>query len=69
MRDSMDKLVQRCGRKGYPTAAELIAAQGLKFPRDPHCLLGDFWPEEGSVDDFLPAMREWCGHAKTDTAA
>jgi hypothetical protein len=65
----MDKLVQRYARQGYPTAAELIAAQGLKFPRDPHDLLGDFWPEEESVDDFLAAMREWRGHAKTDPAA
>ncbi len=62
MRDSTDELVQKYARQGYPTAAELIAAQGLTFPRDPHELLGDFWPEEESVDDFLAAMREWRGH-------
>jgi hypothetical protein len=69
MQDSMDELVQRYARQGYPTAEELIVAQGLIFPRDPHDLLGDFWPEEESVDDFLAAMREWRGHAKTDPAA
>jgi hypothetical protein len=26
-------------------------------------------PEEESIDDFLAALREWRGHAKTDPAA
>ena len=52
-----------------PNFGELIAAQGLTFPRDPKDLLGNFWPEEESIDDFLSAMREWRGHAKTDPAA
>lgn len=47
----------------------MIAAQALRFPRDPKDLLGNFWPEEESIDDFLAAMREWRGHAKTDPAA
>jgi len=42
---------------------------GLTFPRDPKDLLGSFWPEEESIDDFLAAMREWRGHAKTDPAS
>jgi hypothetical protein len=33
--------------EGHPTVDELVAAQGLVFPRDPLELLGDFWPEEG----------------------
>jgi hypothetical protein len=44
----------------------LIAAQGLIFPRD---LPGNFWPGEKSIEDFLAAMREGRGHAKTDPAA
>jgi hypothetical protein len=62
---SVDKYV----RQGHPTIEELIAEQRIVFPRDPRDLLGDFWPEEESVDDFLTAMREWRGHAKTDPAA
>ncbi|MGB7759613.1 MAG: hypothetical protein WBL61_07290 [Bryobacteraceae bacterium] len=65
----MDELVQRHTRHGRPSAEELIAAQGLAFPRDPKDLLGDFWPEGESIDDFLAAMREWRGHARTDPAA
>ncbi len=55
--------------EGHPAIDELIAEQGAVFPRDPRDLLGDFWPEEESIDDFLKAMREWRGHAKTDPAA
>ena len=65
----MDELVQECSRRGHPTTAELVAAQGLTFPRDPRDLLGDFWPEEESIDEFLQAVREWRGHARTDPAA
>jgi len=39
---------------------ELVAEQGVIFPRDPRELLGDFWPEDESIDDFLagfPAVR------------
>ena len=47
----------------HPTVEELIAEQGVVFPRDPGDLLGDFWPEEESIDDFIRAMREWRGHS------
>jgi hypothetical protein len=56
-------------REGHPAIDELVAEQKLRFPRDPQDLLGDFWPEEESIDDFLAALREWRGHAKTDPAA
>jgi hypothetical protein len=56
-------------REGHPSIDELIAEQGVYFPRNPCDLLGDFWPEEESIDDFLAALREWRGHAKTDPAA
>jgi hypothetical protein len=69
MKDAMGELVQKYSRQGHPSAEELIAAQGLTFPRDPKDLLGNFWPEEESIDNFLAAMREWRGHAKTDPAA
>jgi hypothetical protein len=55
--------------EGHPTIDELVAEQGVVFPRDLHDLLGDFWPQEESIDDFLSAMREWRGHTKTDPAA
>jgi hypothetical protein len=54
---------------GHPTIEELIVEQGVVFPRDPHELLGDFWPQDESIDDFLTAMREWRGHSRTDPAA
>ena len=62
-------LAERYIREGHPTIDELIAEQRVDFPRDPQELLGDFWPEEESIDDFLAALREWRGHAKTDPAA
>ena len=62
-------LTDRYIRGGHPGIDELIADQRVSFPRDPNELLGDFWPEEESLDDFLAAMREWRGHAKTDPAA
>lgn len=69
VQDATDQLAQKYARRGYPSAEELVAAQGLNFPRDPHELLGNFWPEDESVDDFLNALHEWRGHAKTDPAA
>jgi hypothetical protein len=58
----MDQLAKKYLREGYPTTAELIAAQGLSFPRDPLGLPGDFCPEEEPVDEF-PA-----GHARVPRA-
>jgi hypothetical protein len=49
-------------RQGHPSIDELIAEQNVHFPRDPQELLGDFWPEQESIDDFLSALREWRGH-------
>jgi hypothetical protein len=56
-------------REGHPSVEKLIAEQGISFPRDPQDLLGDFWPEEETADEFLAALREWRGHTKTDPAA
>ena len=62
-------LAEKYVRGGHPTIEELIAEQRVSFPRDPRELLGDFWPEEESIDDFLAALREWRGRTKTDPAA
>jgi hypothetical protein len=51
-------LAEKYTREGHPTVDELIADQRIAFPRDPRDLLGDFWPEEESIDDFLAALRE-----------
>jgi hypothetical protein len=59
----MDELVRKYARQGHPTVEELVAAQGLTFPRDPRNLVGDFWPEEESLDDFLATLREWRGRS------
>ena len=54
---------------GHPSIQELVAEQGTKFPTDPAELLGDFWPEEESIEDFLRALNEWRGHDRSDRAA
>ena len=46
-----------------------MCVQGVKPVSDARELLGDFWPEEESVDDFIAAVREWRGHKKNDQAA
>ncbi len=55
-------------RAGHPSIEELAVEQGVVFPRDPRELLGTFWPGDEPVDEFLSALREWRGHAKTDSA-
>ena len=52
-----------------PTLDELIAQQGKGPVRDPRTLLGDFWPEDEPVEEFLAALHEWRGHTKRDRAA
>jgi hypothetical protein len=62
-------VAEKYTREGHPAIDELAAEQGVVFPRDPRELLGDFWPAEESIDDFLSALREWRGHTGTDPAA
>jgi hypothetical protein len=62
-------LAERYARTGHPSIQELVAEQGTKFRTDPAELLGDFWPEEESIDDFLRALHEWRGHDRSDRAA
>ncbi len=56
--EQMTQLAQRYARSGHPSLEELTAAQGLTFPREPSELLGDFWPQEESTEEFLQALRE-----------
>jgi len=62
-------LADRYARNGHPSIQELVAEQGTKFRADPVELLGDFWPEQESIDDFLSALHEWRGHDRSDRAA
>ena len=52
-----------------PSLAEVIAKQGKGPLQDPRVLLGDFWPENERVEDFLAALRDWRGHGRNDRAA
>jgi hypothetical protein len=65
VKDAMAELVQKYSRAGHPSAEELIATQGLTFPRDPRDLLGNFWPEEESLDDFLAAVTRTSSHSSS----
>jgi hypothetical protein len=40
------------------TIEQLMAEQGTR-PLSFDEMLGDFWPEDESVDDFITALREW----------
>ena len=42
-----------------PTLEALSAAQGVKVVSDFDALLGDFWPEDETTDEFLAAVRKW----------
>jgi hypothetical protein len=67
--DRVQPVAERYARMGHPSIDELVAEQGTKFPADPAELLGDFWPEEESIEDFLRAFREWRGHDRRNRAA
>ena len=62
-------VAEKYARVGHPSIEELVAEQGTKFPTDPVELLGDFWPEEEPIEDFLQALNEWRGHDRSDRAA
>ena len=62
-------VADKYARSGHPSVQELVAEQGTKFRADPAELLGDFWPEEESIEDFLRALRGGRGHDRSDRAA
>ena len=64
-----ETLEQKYASAGHPSIEELKQVQRTTPTSDPRELLGDFWPEEENIDDFLAALREWRGHTKTDQAA
>ena len=39
--------------------ADLAAQQGVQPVMDFDDLLGDFWPEDETADDFIAAVRSW----------
>jgi len=67
--DRVQRVTDKCARSGHPSIEELVVEQGTRFRSDPAELLGDFWPEEESIEDFLQALHEWRGHHKRDRAA
>jgi len=67
--DTKQSAGERYSRGGHPSIDELVAEQGTRFRLDPADLLGDFWPEEDSIEDFLKALHEWRGHDRSDRAA
>lgn len=44
---------------GSSTIAELAAQQGVAPVQDIDELVGDFWPEDESADEFLATIRAW----------
>lgn len=42
-----------------PALEELAEVQGVSPVENFEDLLGDFWPEDESVDDFLEARERW----------
>jgi hypothetical protein len=67
--DMGHSVADKYARSGHPSIQELVAEQGTEFRADPAELLGDFWPEEESIEDFLRAFHEWRGHDRSDRAA
>jgi hypothetical protein len=55
--------------EGHPSIDELASDQGTVFPAEPRDLLGDFWPEDESIEDFLAMLHESRGHHNSDRAA
>jgi len=49
--------------------ATLATAQGVTAVERPEDLLGDFWPEDEPIEEFLAALRQWRGHDRSDRAA
>jgi len=54
---------------GHPSLELLIRQQGVHPVADIRELMGDFWPEDESIDDFLAALHKWRGHDRSDCAA
>jgi hypothetical protein len=64
--DTSEPVGEKYGHAGHPSIEELVVEQGTKFRVDPADLLGDFWPEDEPIEDFLKALHEWRGHDGSD---
>jgi hypothetical protein len=67
--ESRDNQDGRYSATGHPSVEQLVAEQGTGPIADVGMLPGDFWPEEGPIEEFLSTLREWRGHVPTDPAA
>ena len=68
--DAMDRTEDpRYSFDAAPAVEELIEQQGKGPLADPTVLLGNFWPEDEPVEEFLAALREWRGHSQSDRVA
>ncbi|MCC6445687.1 MAG: hypothetical protein IT210_19810 [Armatimonadetes bacterium] len=45
--------------KPIKDAATLAREQGIQAVEDPTTLLGDFWPEEEDIEEFLDTLERW----------
>jgi hypothetical protein len=50
-----DETIQRVRQR----VLELAEQQGVKPVEKFEDLLGDFWPENESIDDFIATVRQW----------
>ncbi len=57
--DTNRRVAERYARAGHPSIEELVAEQGTRFRADPVDLLGDFWPEDESIEDFLSRAQSY----------
>jgi hypothetical protein len=61
----IDTAIEKRGEKGAAffestTDLKILAAQqGVSAVSDFDSLLGDFWPEDESADQFIASVREW----------
>ncbi|MBI4908113.1 MAG: hypothetical protein HY820_31095 [Acidobacteria bacterium] len=62
-------LEEKYAKSGHPSIEELKRAQSTIQTADPRDLIGDFWPEEEDIDEFLSMLRQWRGHTEADRAA
>ena len=54
-----DTAPSRAGLSEQARLQRLAAEQGVQPVTDPTVLLGGFWPEEESAEEFLTTLRAW----------
>ena len=55
----------RRSEEARATVEELARQQGVRPIEKAEDLLGDFWPEDEDIEDFLAALREWRSEGTT----